>query len=519
MINPLSKMKISRLSKVALLLASLFFLDKIFAFVRQLLIARQFGLSSELDAFNVANNIPDFLFAAISGGALAIAFIPVLSEVLLKDGQKKSWELFSRVANLAFLVTAFLSILVAILARPLVKTEIGIAPGFSSDQQEVVIMLMRLNLIATLIFSISGLVMAGLQANQHFLLPALAPLFYNLGQIFGVMVLAPAKNYTIGSMSLPAFGLGVKGLVYGVIIGAILHLVIQLPALIKYKFHWIPSVKLKDPNVMKVLRLMGPRFFTILLIQFIFFIRDNLASRLSPGSVTSLTYGWMIQQVPETLIGTAVGTALLPTLAEQFSGEHLEEFKSTIRKAMRLLFSLTIPIAAILAIGIQPLLSLAFDFGEAGTSLLSWVTAAFLVGLTGHSLKEVGARSFYAQQRPYPPLITASINILLYLTIGIILYRPLGAAGIALTDSIVFSIEAGLLFLLLRKQIHIKFHLNATFLRSVGGAICGGLITWLGITLLSSVLSSWLASLISMGIALAIAMLWVIPEIKSLKDF
>ena len=512
-------MKISRLSKITLLLASFFFLDKVLAFIRQMLIARQFGLSSELDAFNVANNIPDFLFAAISGGALAIAFIPVLSEVLLKDGQKKSWDLFSRVANLAFLITALISILVAILAKPLVETEIGIAPGFSAEQQSMVITLMRLNLIATLVFSISGLVMAGLQANQHFLLPALAPLFYNLGQIFGVIILAPAKNYTIGPISLPAFGFGVKGLVYGVIIGAILHLVIQLPALVKYKFHWIPSINLKDPDVLKVLRLMGPRFFTILLIQFIFFIRDNLASRLSPGSVTALTYGWMIQQVPETLIGTAIGTALLPTLAEQFSGERLEEFKATIRKAMQLLISLTIPIAAILAIGIQPLLSLAFDFGESGTRLLSWVTAAFLLGLAGHSLKEVGARSFYARQKPFPPLITASVNILLYITLGILLYRPLGAAGIALTDSIVFTIEAGLLFLLLRKQMRINYHLTPTALRSVGGAICGGLITWGGTTILSNAMPIWLASIISMGISLVIALLWVIPEIKSLKDF
>ena len=118
-------MKLSRLSKVTLLLASFFFLDKILAFIRQILIARQFGFSSELDAFNVANNVPDFLFAAISGGALAIAFIPVLSEVLLKEGQRPSWDLFSRVANLAFLVTVVLALLVAILAKPLVKTEIG----------------------------------------------------------------------------------------------------------------------------------------------------------------------------------------------------------------------------------------------------------------------------------------------------------------------------------------------------------------------------------------------------------
>jgi putative peptidoglycan lipid II flippase len=512
-------MKLSRLSKVTLLLASFFFLDKILAFARQVLIARQFGLSSELDTFNVANNIPDFLFAAISGGALAIAFIPVLAEVLLKKGQRPSWDLFSRVANLSFLITAFLSILVAILANPLVKTEIGIAPGFTSAQQTIVIQLMRLNLIATLIFSISGLVMAGLQANQHFLLPAMAPLFYNVGQIFGVLVLAPSENYSIGPITLPAFGLGVKGLVYGVIIGAIFHLMIQLPGLIKYKFHWIPSFEFKHPDVIKVLRLMGPRFFTILLIQLIFFIRDNLASRLSPGSVTSLTYGWMIQQVPETLIGTAIGTALLPTLAEHFSADRIEEYKITIRKAMQFLIALTLPVAVILTLGIPPLLSIAFNFSEGGTRLLSWVTAAFLLGLTGHSLKEVGARSFYARQKPFPPLITAAVNIILYLSLGIILYRPLGAAGIALTDSIVFTIEALLLFFLLKRQVHMQYNLTSTVFRSVAAAICGGVITWGGIALFTNILPSWVASIASMFISLIVALIWMIPELKNLRNF
>ncbi len=511
-------MKLSKLSKVTLLLASFFFLDKVLAFVRQVLIARQFGFSSELDAFNVANNVPDFLFAAISGGALAIAFIPVLAEVLIKEGQRPSWDLFSRVANLAFIITASLALVVALLAEPLVKNEIGIAPGFGAAQQEVVIQLMRLNLIATLIFSISGLVMAGLQANQHFLLPAMAPLFYNLGQIFGALILAPAEPYQLGPITLPAFGLGVKGLVYGVILGAALHLAIQLPALAKYRFHWIASLNFRDANVMKVLRLMGPRFFTILLIQLIFFIRDNLASRLAAGSVTALTYGWMIQQVPETLIGTALGTALLPTLAEQFSSEKVEAFKETLNKALRFLLVFTLPAAVILAIGVPPLLGLVFDFGVSGTRTLSWVTAAFLAGLTGHSLKEVGARAFYARQKPYPPLITACINLALYIGLGVLLYRPLGAPGIALTDSLVFTIEATLLFLLLRRQISIQYRLGRVLARTFAAAACAALITWGGSTLLVAVLPHWVASLAAMLPAAAAALPWMLPELKSLKS-
>ncbi len=294
-----SKTRTTRLTRAALLLGSFFALDKGVAFVRQVIIAQQFGLSAELDAFNVANNLPDMLFALISGGALAMAFIPVLSEVLNRDGQKAAWDLFSRIANLAFLVTAGLAVVVLIFAPQIVRSEVGIAPGFGTPQQDLVIDLMRLNLVATLIFSISGLVIAGLQANKHFLLPALAPILYNIGQIFGALILAPQQGYTLGSVTLPAFGMGVHGLVYGVVIGAILHLGIQIPGLIRYHFQWTPKIGIRTEGVAKVLRLMGPRLITMFFIQLIFIARDNFASRLEVGFVTALTYGWMIFRVPE----------------------------------------------------------------------------------------------------------------------------------------------------------------------------------------------------------------------------
>ena len=230
--------KVSRLTRISLLLAVFFGADKLLGVLRTVIIGRQFGLSEELDVFNAANNLPDLLFALISGGALAIAFIPVLSEVLTKEGRKSAWKLFSSVANLAFIVTGLLAVIVALLAVPLVRGELGIAPGFTTEQQSLAVQLMRLNLIATLVFSISGLVMASLQANQHFLLPAISPLLYDAGQIFGAIILAPTEGYQIGGLTLPAFGLGIYGLVYGVIIGAGLHLLIQVPGLIKYKFKW-----------------------------------------------------------------------------------------------------------------------------------------------------------------------------------------------------------------------------------------------------------------------------------------
>jgi putative peptidoglycan lipid II flippase len=160
----------SHIARSALIIAVFFGLEKLLGFLRQLLIARQFGLSESLDVFNAANNLPDLIFGLISGGALAIAFIPVLSEYLDQKGRPEMWDLFSRVANLLFLFTLGVSIVVALFASQLVSSDLGVAPGFSPDQQGQVADLMRINLVATLLFSISGLVIAGLQANQHFLL-------------------------------------------------------------------------------------------------------------------------------------------------------------------------------------------------------------------------------------------------------------------------------------------------------------------------------------------------------------
>lgn len=455
------------MTRAVLLLVVFFTVDKMVAFLRQVIINRQFGLSTDQDAFNVANNVPDMLFALISGGALAMAFIPVLAEVLTNDGRSAAWDLFSRVANLAFITTALVAVVVALAAEPLVRAEFGVAPGFSPEQQALVVPLMRLNLIATLIFSVSGLMIAGLQANQHFLLPALAPILYNLGQIFGVLVLVPRY--------------GVRGLVYGVILGALLHMAIQIPGLVRYKFHWTASLSLTPP-VKKVLLLMVPRLATMLCIQLLFYVRDNLASRLDVGSVSVLTNGWMIFQVPETLIGTAIGVAMLPSLAELFSRGQSVAFKETVERAVRVLLALTLPVAALAAVALRPLIALAFKFDAAGTDLLLWVSRAYLVGLAGQCLMEVAGRSFYARQNALIPLLGGVFNLAIFVGAAFLLYIPLGAPGIALADAVAYSLQALLLLTLLSRKMPVRFEVGSSLARGLLAAVVaagvGLLIMW-----------------------------------------
>ena len=440
----------NHVAKSSLIVAFFFGVDKVLGFGRQLLVARQFSLSYELDVFNAANNIPDLLSALISGGALGIALIPVLSEYLEKSGKKAAWELFSRILNLAFVVTALFAVIIAVIAPVLVDKVI--APGFPAEQKELTVSLLRLDLIAILIFSISGLIMAGLQANQHFILPALAPGLYNLGQIFGVAILAPETGISIAGFTLPAFGLGIYGLVYGVIFGAILHLLIQVPGLIRYKFTWKAGFDLKSPGVKQVLVLLGPRILTMFFIQLFFIVRDNLASGMGEGSVTALNLGWFIMQVPETLLGTAFAIALLPTISEQFAAGDLDSFRKSVNTAVRTMLALTIPVAALMAVGIEPIVQTAFDFNAAETGMVVSATRIYLLGLASHTLLEIGSRSFYAQKNAKTPLLAAAINAFMYLFVAILLSKRFGFTGIAFANTIAFTFEAVLLLILLNRK-------------------------------------------------------------------
>jgi putative peptidoglycan lipid II flippase len=472
-----TEVPVNHIARSTLIIAVFFGLDKVLGFMRQALIARQFGLSYEIDVFNAANNIPDLLSALISGGALGVALIPVLSEHMQKRGRPEAWAVFTRIVNLAFLATAGFSLLIALLAGPLVRHLV--APGFPAEQQSLTIELMRLDLLAILIFSISGLVMAGLQANQHFLLPAMAPGLYNIGQIFGVAVLAPEEGLSFGGFNLPGFGLGIHGLVYGVILGALLHLLVQTPGLAHFQFRWEPRLQLDHPGVRQVLRLLGPRILTMFFLQVFFIARDNLASRLGEGAVTALNMGWFIMQVPETLIGTALAIAVLPTLAELYSQGDYHSFSATIRGAMQSLVGITLPIAAVLSVALPPLVEYGFGYDAAATERVVWATRAYLLGLMGHSLLELAARSFYAHQDARTPLYLAALNVLVYLILAIGLSQTLGANGIALANSIAFTSEAVLLLYLLRRRFQGIGLAGVTALRALSAAGLGSAVAYM----------------------------------------
>jgi putative peptidoglycan lipid II flippase len=264
-----------------------------------------------------------------------------------------------------------------------------------------------------------------------------------VGQIAGVLVLA--KSF------------GIYGLSYGVILGAVLHLGIQIPGLFRYGFKWAPTFDWKDSRIRKVSRLIGPRILNVAFFQLVFISTDRFASGLYEGAISAINYGWLIMQMPETIIGTAAATALLPTLADLAARGDKVELKRTLRRAILIIISLTIPVTIVAMLVVRPVVKLVFEgrnFTASGTDLVVAAALMFLPGITGQALVEIGVRAFYALQKPMIPLVAAGLNVGLFIGLCLILMPVMGHSGIALANTLAFSCQAlGLLFLLRRQGV------------------------------------------------------------------
>lgn len=428
-----------RILVAALLVGAGFLLSKITGILDDIILGRMIGLSSELDAYYAAFYLPDLLFTLVAGGALASAFIPIMSGLILEN-RSEAWRLTSAVVNVAFLVTLIASIVLTIIAPWLVSVSIG--SGFAPEYQALTADLMRVILISTAIFSASAIVMSALQAHQHFLLPALAPIMYNIGILAGVIFLAPT--------------MGVWGPAIGVVIGALLHLLIQVPGLIKYGARWTPWLGWRDAHVRRVLVLLAPRVAGLGVVQLATVITVSLASELGEGSVTALNFGWRVMQLPETVIATAIATAVFPTFSELASQGKLDELRAMLSSTLRVLFALTIPATFALIILGRPFVQVLFEgdlFTSAATDTVVWALQGYALGLVAHASLEVCARSFYAQQDTYTPLYVAIGAMTINILASLALRGPLGHGGLALGNSIGVTVEVVVLLLIARRRL------------------------------------------------------------------
>jgi putative peptidoglycan lipid II flippase len=257
---------------------------------------------------------------------------------------------------------------------------------------------------------------------------------------------------------------------------------------------------------------MGPRVLTVFCIQLIFLAQDNIASRLAVGAVSALVYGWLFMQVPETIIGTAIGTVLLPTLSEQISRQELGAYRQTMNRTIRVILALTIPSAVLLSLVIRPAIGI-LGFDESGTNLVAWVARMFLIGLVGHSLMELAARSFYARQDAITPLKTAALNTGLFIVLALILGSWLGAIGIALANSLAYTIQALLLLWLQNRSVGGILQVGSTLRRVI---LASFLAAVLAIILFQMPLPTLLLAVVALAAGGLIVLPFIWPELRLL---
>jgi putative peptidoglycan lipid II flippase len=495
---------------------------------RGIIVAKIFGASPQLDAFFAANRVSETLFLLVAGGALGSAFIPTFTGLLAKDEKDSAWRLASALAQAVTLTLSLLAALLALFAPQVVRY--ALAPGLSTNPElfALTIALLRIQLISAVLFGLGGLVVGILNAHQIFLIPALTPAMYQLGIIFGALFLAPS--------------MGIYGLAWGVVIGAVFYLVVQLPSLIKLVARHFPpfeslraalstfrfSLDLHDSNVRTVLLLMGPRLLGVAVVQLNFWVNTWLASQMESGSVSALYYGFSLMLMAQAAIAQSVAIAAMPTFSAQHALGKTDEMRVSLAASLRGVLLLALPASVGLIVLRVPLISLLYqrgEFDERAVQLVAWALLWYAAGLVGHSVMEVLTRAFYAQQDTKTPVIIGTIAMVLNVVFSFTFSRffaqigwlPLG--GLAWANSLATALEAIALFTFMRRRLNgiegksIADGIWRVSLSALGMAI--GLLFWIQVT---GGMNRWLVALGGVAVGGIVYLLAVVilkvPEIR-----
>ena len=491
-----------------------FILSSLLGLISQVLITRAFGTRAEIDAFTAGNRITEIIFNLMAGGALASAFVPTFTTFITRDQTQKAWRLVSSIASWLFVGLGFVCALAWLTAPWLVQNIL--APGFDAPQQTLTVSLLRVMLISPVIFSLSGLLMGILNGYQRFFLPAIASGCYRLGLIIGVLFLSPR--------------MGIFGLAWGVVLGASLHLVVQLPGLLSLGGRFFRGFGLGDPEVRQVGRLMAPRLLGQAVVQVNFLVSTILASGMPEGSLAAISFAFALMLMPHTIIAKAVGVASLPTFSAQVARGEMEALKNTFGRTLRGVFFLSLPASIGLILLRRPIVALLFErgfFTAESTELVAWALLWYATGLVGHAILEVVVRAFYAMYDTRTPVtvgvIAMSLNVVLSIVFAAMFSRlglpPHG--GLALANSLATAIEVVALVLLIRKRLGglgLR-RLQRGFIGSTAASVvmAGGLWLWTGTTAGASVWLSGVGGMfLGLGVYWALAFALGVPEARQL---
>lgn len=440
MIKLLSR-KINSITIAAFLVASSSLVSRVLGIFRDRILAGQFGAGDVLDVYYAAFRIPDLIFNLIVLGALSAGFVPVFTS-LIKDHKKTSnnpeaWQLVNHILNSILLVVVALSVLGVVFAPSLMKL---VTPGFSGAKLDQTVALARIMFLSPILLGLSSVLGGALQSFKRFFVYSLSPIFYNLGIIFGAVYLT---------------GLwGIYGLAWGVILGSLLHVLIQVPTIYRlgFVYHW--GVGWRDRSVRQVLRMMTARTLTLTINQINLLVITVIASTLASGSLTVFNLANNLQSFPIGIFGISFAIAVFPTLsAKAFDKPQLIfYFSRTFRQILFFIVPAMVLLLALRAQIVRVILgSGQFDWQD--TILTMNTLAFFTLSLFAQATLPLLIRVFYARHDSKTPfylgLIAAVVNVLL----SWLWAQPLGVAGLALAFSISSILQFVLLFIALRLEI------------------------------------------------------------------
>ena len=430
----------SNILSAALVIMATIIFSQILGLIRQRLLVGIFGASNTLGVYLASARIPDFLFQLIIAGALSSAFIPVFSEYLGKGKEKDAHKMASTLLMVGLVIFAIFSVILFIFAADISKL---IAPGFSSSQIDLMAQLTRIVIFGELFFIFGSFLSAILQSYNHFFIPGIASATFNLGIIIGIVTLSPY--------------VGIFSAAYGVVLGSLLFVLVQLPLIKKLGFSFKPSFSLKASGASEVLKLMWPRTLSIGIFQIGTLVTVTLVSFLpDPGrNYVIFDYAQTLAFAPVVLFGQAIAQAAFPILSQE--RERLEDFKTTFITSFSQMLYLVLPVSAlflVLRIPIVRLIYGAAQFDWNATVLTGSTLAFFSISIFAQALVYLVSRGFYALHDTKTPLIVGALTTGLMIVVGatfIFIYHY-GIESIAIAYSIGSIVNIFILFIFLDRK-------------------------------------------------------------------
>ena len=406
MFKKLFNSKTNNFTFAAFLLFTSSFLSGFLGLLRDRLLASKFGAGEILDIYFTAFRLPDFLQAILVAGGITAAFLPIFSREFEKD-KKKAFRFSSNVLNVFLVCLIGVSLLLFFLAPYLMKF---IAPGFNVSQRATTVVLTRIMLLSPIIFGASAIFSGILQYFERFFVFSLAPILYNIGIIFGILFFTPV--------------FGIKGLAFGVIFGAFLHVLIQTPAARNSGFYYSKILDFKNPALLKMFSLMAPLVIGSAFVQLNLIIMIALCSMLIPGSIAIFTFAKNIQGLPLALIGVPFAVSLFPVLSKAWNGNLKEKFSSYFSSGIRQILFLTIPSSVLMFILRAQIVRIILGAGQWGwleTKLTAACLGIFSLAIFACSLIPFFEKTFYSLQNTKTPTKLRIIMVLLNIVLCILL--------------------------------------------------------------------------------------------------